>query len=83
MGLLEYQTMPSLRHVAHDGGLCAFTILQQLEIPSSVQLGSSCQGNRYSTEKPGGTARRSRTKSHLPAPSPPASQAGRRIGPAL
>ncbi len=35
MGLLEYQAMPSSRHVAHDGWLCAFTILQQLEIPSS------------------------------------------------
>ncbi len=35
MRLLENQTMPSLRHVAHDGWLCAFTILQQLEIPSS------------------------------------------------
>jgi hypothetical protein len=31
-----------------------------------LQLGSSCQGNRYGTEKAGGTARPSRTKSHLP-----------------
>ncbi len=28
MGLLEYQTMPSLREVAHDGWLCTF-ITQQ------------------------------------------------------
>ena len=26
MGLLEYQIMPSLRDVAHDGWLCTFTI---------------------------------------------------------
>jgi hypothetical protein len=26
MGLLEYQIMPSLRDVAHDGLLCTFTI---------------------------------------------------------
>ncbi len=25
MGLLEYQTMPSLRDVAHDGVLCTFS----------------------------------------------------------
>ncbi len=48
-----------------------------------LQLDSSCQGNRYSTEKAGGTAHPSHSKSHLPAHSPPASQAGRRIGPAL
>ncbi len=49
----------------------------------SSQLGSSCQGNRYGTEKAGGTARLSRTKSHLRRHSPPDSQAGRRVGPAL
>ncbi len=52
----------------------------------SSQLGSSCQGHRYGTEKSGSTARPSRpsrTKSHLPGNSPPASQAGRRVGPAL
>ncbi len=48
----------------------------------SPQLGSYCQGNRYGTEKAGGTARPSRTKSHVPGHhSPPASQAGRRVGP--
>jgi hypothetical protein len=49
----------------------------------STQLGNSCQGNRYCTEKAGGTARPSRTKSHLLGHSPPASQAGRRVGQAL
>jgi hypothetical protein len=34
----------------------------------SLQLGSSCQGNRYGTENTGGT------KSHLAGHSPPASQ---------
>ncbi len=48
-----------------------------------AQLGSSCQGNRYFTEKAGSTARPSRTKSHLPGHFPPASQAGRRVVPAL
>ncbi len=38
----------------------------------SSQLGSSCQGNRYCTEKAGGTARPSRTKSDLSGRSPPA-----------
>jgi hypothetical protein len=36
MGLIEYQTMPSLHDIAHDGLLLTFTILrQQLEIPSA------------------------------------------------
>jgi hypothetical protein len=35
MGLLEYQAMPSLRDVAHDGWLCTFTKEQQLEMPSA------------------------------------------------
>jgi hypothetical protein len=25
MGLLEYQAMPSMRDIAHDGWLCTFT----------------------------------------------------------
>jgi hypothetical protein len=49
----------------------------------SSQLGSSCQGNRYRTEKAGGTDSPSCTKSHLPGHSPSSSQAGRRFGPAL
>jgi hypothetical protein len=76
--------MPSLRDVAYDGWLCTVTIQQYIAGYSiSSLLGSSCQGNRYGTEKAGGTARPSRTKSHLPGHAPPASQAGRRVGPAL
>ncbi len=47
------------------------------------QLGSTRQGNRYGTKTAGGTARPSRTKSHLPGHSPSDGQAGRRIRPAL
>jgi hypothetical protein len=35
MGLVEYQSIASLRDVAHDGRLCTFTTQQELEIPSS------------------------------------------------
>jgi hypothetical protein len=31
MGLLEYQAMPSLRDVAHDGWLCTFIKLQLVQ----------------------------------------------------
>jgi hypothetical protein len=49
---------------------------QQLEIPSARScMGSSYQGSRYDTKKAGGTACPSRTRSHLPGNSPPASQA--------
>jgi hypothetical protein len=76
MGLLEYQAMPSLcdlTHVMADAaGYCI-----------SSQLGRSGKGNRYGKEKTGGTARPPRTNSHLPGQSPLASQAGRRVGPAL
>ncbi len=62
---IDYQAMHSLRDVAHDGWLSTFIIEQQLEIPSahSWAVGSSCQGNRYGTEKTGGgTASPSCTK---------------------
>jgi hypothetical protein len=49
----------------------------------SSQLGSSFQGKWYSMEKAGGTARPSRSKSHLAGHSPPASHAGPRVGLAL
>jgi hypothetical protein len=71
-GLLEYHAMPSLRDVAHDRWLRTFT-----ENSISSQLGSSCLGNRYGTEKEGGTARPSRTKSYLPGHSPPAKRVRR------
>jgi len=44
---------------------------------------SSCQGNWYGTERTGGTAYPSLTKLHQPGHSSPASQASRRVGPAL
>ncbi len=47
------------------------------------QLGSSWLGNRCGRETSGPMARRSHTKAHMPGHSPPASQAGRRVGPAL
>ncbi len=45
--------------------------------------GQLCLGNRYSTEKAGGTARPSHIKSRLLGHSPPASQEDRRVGAAL
>ncbi len=80
-GLLEYQAMPSLRDVAHDGWLVVYIYyITEAGHSISLQLDSSCQGNRYGTQKAGDTARPSRTKSHLPGHFPPASQADRRIG---
>ncbi len=81
MGLLEYQAMPSLRDVAHDRWMCTLAIKQQLEIPSARSLAATVRatdtvGRRYGP---------SITYKITPAGSlfPPASQAGRRIGPAL
>jgi hypothetical protein len=63
MGLLEYQAMPSMRDVDHDGILCTFTIhITAAGNSNSSQLGSSCQGP---VQQAGGTARPSCTKSHL------------------
>jgi hypothetical protein len=81
--LLEYKAMPSLQYVDYDGWFCTFTIQQQLEISLAHSWEAPVRATRYSTEKAGGTARPSHTKSHLPVHSPPASQAGRRVGPAL
>ncbi len=78
MGLIEYQAMPSLRDLAHDGWLCTFTVKQKLEITSARRS----QGNRYGTEKADSTAHPSCTISHLQGHSL-ASQAGRRVGPAF
>jgi hypothetical protein len=62
MGLLEYQALPPLRNVAHDGWLCIFTIQQQLEIPSARSWAAPVRRvTRYGTEKAGGTARPSHT----------------------
>jgi hypothetical protein len=76
MGLLEYQSMPSLR----DGRLRTFTTQQELEIPSSHSWAAPVRAT--GTVQTGGTDRPSRTKSHLPGHSPPASLAGRCVGPA-
>jgi hypothetical protein len=76
MGQLEYQAMPSLRDVAHDGVLCTFSKASAAGNSVSSQLGSSCQGNQDGTEK----ARPSRTKSHLPDHSSPASHADCHVG---
>jgi hypothetical protein len=83
MGLLEYQAMPSLRDVAHDGWLFTFTIKQQLEIPSARSWAAPVRATGTVQKKAGGTACPSRTKSHQSGHSPPASKAGRRVGPAL
>jgi hypothetical protein len=72
IGQPEYQSMPSLRGVAHDGWLCRFIIIKAARKSIILQLCSSCQGNRYGREKAGGTCR----------VSPPARQASRRVGPA-
>jgi hypothetical protein len=74
--------MLSLRDVGHDGWLSAFLFNRSWNFHQFV-AGRSWQGNRYGTEKADSTARPSRTKSHLPGHSPPASQAVRRVGPAL
>jgi hypothetical protein len=66
MGLLEYQAMPSLPDVAHDGWLCTFTMSQQLEIPSARNWAAPVRAAVTVRKKAGGTARPSRTKSHLP-----------------
>ncbi len=76
MGLLAYQAKPSLRDVAHDVVLSTFTAAGN---SISTQLGSFCQDNRYCTKKASGSARPSRTKSHLSGHSSLASQAFRRV----
>jgi len=72
MGLLEYQAMPSLRDVAHDGALC--TISNR----SAPDWGKCCG--------PSGQAAwivHHVQNQTLLGHSTPASQAGRRVGPAL
>jgi hypothetical protein len=72
--------MPSSGDIAHDGGLCTFTIFNNSW--KFHQL-ASVHGNRYGTEKTGGMASHYVQNLHFPGQSPPASQAGRRVGPAL
>jgi hypothetical protein len=44
MGLLEYQAMPSLRNVAHDGVLCTFS---NTSAPDRDKGGVVYQGRRH------------------------------------
>jgi hypothetical protein len=70
----------ALCDVTHDGWFCTFTMKQQLEIPSARTAGQLLSGQLVRYGKAGGTAR---TKSQLPDHSPPADEAGRRVGPSL
>jgi hypothetical protein len=77
MGLLEYLEMNSLREYIYN----KYSITAPV---NPLARSWAVPGEQsYCTEKAGGTARPSHTKSHLQGPSPPASQAGRRVGPAL
>jgi hypothetical protein len=70
--------MPSLCDVAHEGQFCTGI--------ASARSWTTSFGATGTVRHAGGTARPSRTKSHLPGHSPPAtpaSQAGRRVGPVL
>jgi len=72
MGLLGYQAMPSLRDIAHDGVLCAFS-----------NRSAPDQGKRY---VPSGQAAWTvhHVQNHtLLGHSPSASQVDRRFGPAF
>jgi hypothetical protein len=82
MGLLEYQVMPSLHDVAHDGWLCSVYIcyITMLEIPSARSWAST-QPVRYGKGRQYGPF--IMYKISPPGHSPPASQARRRVGPAL
>ena len=71
MGLLEYRTMPFLVNDRWRMAVYIYFIIAARNFASS-QLGSSCKGNRYCTEKADGTTRPSRTKLSLRGHSPPA-----------
>ncbi len=78
LDLLEYQAMPSLRDVAHEGWLCTFTIQQSSwkfrQLPSGQVL--SGQPLLYRKDRRYVLSCPSHTKSHLPGHPSPASQAG-------
>jgi hypothetical protein len=82
---LCYQAMPSLRGVAHDGWLCSVYILPYNSSWKFHQLAAgqflSGQPVRYGKGRRYGLS--SRKNSHLPDHSPPARQAGSRVGPLL
>jgi hypothetical protein len=69
---IESRPLPAIRDCSHDGWFVYIWHIIVAGNSISSQLGSSSQGNRYGTEKAAGTARPSRTKSHLPGHSPPA-----------
>jgi hypothetical protein len=72
MGLLEYQAMPSLRYVTHDGVLCTFS---NRSAPNRGKWSGSSGQAAWTVHH---------VQNHtLLGHSPPASQAGRRVGPAL
>jgi hypothetical protein len=75
MGLLEYQTMPSLRDVAHDDG---YVHLLYNSIWKFHQLGARQPliGLPVRSEKVDCSSHPSQTISHLPGHSPPASPVG-------
>ncbi len=51
MGLLEYQAVPSLCEVAHDGYTVYIYNITAEGNSISSHLGISCQGNQYGTKK--------------------------------
>jgi hypothetical protein len=85
MGLLEDQVMPSMRDIAYVGGSgtnsntyissCSSWVCQELTAEQLLQTVQYVREGRID--------RPSRTKSSLLGHSPPASQAGRHVGPAL
>ncbi len=83
MGLLEYQAMPSLRNVAHDGWLCTFIIEQQLQIPSARSWAALIRATGTVQKRQAVWPVHHGQNHTLPGHSPPASQAGHRSGPAL
>jgi hypothetical protein len=76
MGLLEYHhAMPSLHDVTHDGCLCTFTIWKFHQLTTRQLLSG----------QPRLVLKRQAIwpVHHVPDHSPPASQADRRVAPAL
>jgi hypothetical protein len=77
--------MPSVLDVAHDGWLCTIHLLYN----SNWKIRQLAAARLLSGQPVYGTERGRRYsppityKSHLPGQSPPDSQAGRRVGPAL
>jgi hypothetical protein len=84
MGPREYQNMPSLRDEAHDGWLSIVTTVNnnswKFHQDAAGQLLSG-QPVLYGKVREYGTS--ITHKSHQPGHSPPASQAGSRVGPAI